>query len=49
MRLVACINDRAVIRRILIHLRLWEELEPRSPTIIEPPMPIDIEYVPYFE
>jgi hypothetical protein len=49
MKIIACIEDRSVIRRILKHVRLWEGPEPRPPPIIEPPMPIDIEYVPCFE
>ncbi len=49
MRVIACIEDRAVIRRTLIHLRLWEEPEPRPPPIILPPELLDIEYVPCFE
>ncbi len=46
MRVVAFIEDRAVIRRILIHLLLREEPQARPPPVIEPPMPIDIEHVP---
>ncbi len=49
IRVVACIEERAVIRRILMHLRLWEEPEPRPPPIIEPPAPVDIEYIPCYE
>ena len=49
MKIIAFLEDRAVIRRILTHLRLWDEPEPRPPPIIEPPTPIDIEYVPCFE
>lgn len=34
MHIVACIEDRAIIRRILSHLRLWEEPEPRPPPLL---------------
>jgi hypothetical protein len=49
MKVVAFIEDRAVIRRILCHLRLWKEPDPHPPPVIEPPMSIDIEYVPCYE
>ncbi len=39
MKVIAFIEDRAVIWRILICLRLWEEPEPRPPPIIELPIP----------
>ena len=42
-------EDRAVIRHILIHLRLREEPEPRPSPSREHLKPIDIEYVPCFE
>ncbi len=49
MKVVAFIDDRAIIRRILIHLWLWNDPEPRPPPIIVPPEPIEIEYVPCYE
>ncbi len=45
----AFIEERAVIGRILVHLRLWEEPQARPPPIAETPRPIDIEYVTCFE
>ena len=47
MKIIAFIEEKDVIRKILEHLRLWEESEPRAP----PPVPaqIDIEYQPFLE
>ena len=49
MKIVAFIEEGAVIRRILSHLRLWEEPEPRPPPVAEMPVPMETEYVPCFE
>ena len=47
MKIAAFIEEAAVIRRILEHLRLWEERPPRAP----PPLPVqmDIECLPFLE
>ena len=47
MKIIAFIEEAAVIRKILEHLRLWEEPEPRAP----PPLPaqMDIEYLPFLD
>lgn len=47
MKIIAFIEEAAIIRKILEHLRLWEEPEPRAP----PPLPaqMDIEYLPFLD
>ena len=45
MKIVAVIDDGLVVRKILKHLKLWEEPLPRAP----PEQLPDIEYVPIFD
>ena len=47
MRIIAFIEEEEVIRKILEHLKLWEEPEPRSPPAV--PEQVDIQYVPFFD
>jgi hypothetical protein len=47
MRLIAVIDDEFIVRKILKHLKLWEEPIPRAPP--EPEQPPDIEYTPFFD
>jgi hypothetical protein len=47
MRIIAFIEEEQIIRKILEHLRLWEEPEPRSPPAV--PEQVDIHYVPFFD
>ena len=47
MRVVSFIEEEAVIRKILEHLKLWEEPEPRPPPAV--PEQVDIQYVPFFD
>ena len=47
MKIIAFIEEEAVIRKILEHLRLWEEPEPRAlPSL---PVQMDIEYLPFLD
>jgi hypothetical protein len=47
MRIIAFIEEEAVIRMILEHLKLWEQQEPRPPTAV--PEQVDLQYVPFFD
>jgi len=40
------IEEEVVIRKILEHLKRWEEPEPRPPPVV--PEQVDIQYVPFF-
>jgi hypothetical protein len=44
---ISVIDTMDVIRKILKHLKLWEEPIPRAPP--EPEQPPDIEYVPFLD
>ena len=47
MKIIAFIEEAAVLRKILENLRLWEEPEPRAP----PPLPtqMDVEDLPFLD
>jgi len=45
MRIIAFIEEKAVIRKILLHLNRWEEPEP-LPAV---PEQADVQYVPFFD
>ena len=47
MRLISFIEEEKVIRKILEHLNLREEREPRPPPAV--PEQVDIQYVPFFD
>ena len=47
MKIIAFIEEVAVIRKILEHLRLWEEPAPRAPPLL--PVQMDIEYLPFLD
>jgi hypothetical protein len=47
MNVISVIDTMDVIRKILKHLKLWEEPIPRAPP--EPEQPPDIEYVPFLD
>jgi hypothetical protein len=47
MRIVAFIEKEGVVRKILEHLKLWEDQEPRSPPTV--PEQVDVQYVPFFD
>jgi hypothetical protein len=47
MRVIAFIEEKAVIRKILEHLKLWLEPEPRPPPAV--PEQVDLQYVPFFD
>jgi hypothetical protein len=47
MRIIAFIEEEAVIRKILEHLKLWWEPEPRPPPAV--PEQVDIQYVPFVD
>jgi hypothetical protein len=47
MRIIAFIEEDVIIRKILEHLRLWEEPEPRP--LLDVPEQGDIQYVPFFD
>ena len=47
MRIIAFIEGEEVIRKILEHLKLWEEPELRPPSAV--PEQVDIQYVPFFD
>ncbi len=47
MRVIAFIEEKAVIRKILEHLKLWLEPEPRPPPAV--PEQGDLQYVPFFD
>ena len=47
MRVISIIEEQEVIRRILEHLKLWEDPEPRPPPAV--PEQVDIQYVPFFD
>ena len=47
MKIIAFIEEAAIIRKILEHLRLWEEPAPRAPPLL--PAQMDIEYLPFLD
>jgi hypothetical protein len=47
MRIVAFIEESQGVRKILEHLKLWEEPEPRPPPVV--PEQVDIQYFPFFD
>ena len=49
MRIIAFIEELAVIRKILKHLDLWEDQEPRPPSEEEPEAVQELEYMPCFD
>jgi hypothetical protein len=46
MKVISVIDTMHIIRKILKHLKLWEEPIPRAPP---EPEPLDIEYVPFLD
>jgi len=46
-RLISFIEEEDIIRKILEHLKLWKEREPRPPPAV--PEQVDIQYVPFFD
>ena len=46
MRIIAFIEEQEVIRKILKHLKLWEESEPRPPPAV--PEQVGVQYIPFF-
>ena len=47
MRVISIIEEQEVIRKVLEHLKLWEEPEPHPLPAI--PEQLDIQYVPFFD
>ena len=47
MRIIAFIEEEEVIRKILEHLKLWQEPEPRPPPAV--PEQVDLEYVAFLD
>ncbi len=47
MRLISFIEEEEVIRKILEHLKLWEEPEPRPPPAV--PEQVEVQYIPFFD
>jgi len=49
MRIVAFIEDRRVVRAILVHLSLWDEARPPPALPGAPRAPAELEYLPWVE
>jgi hypothetical protein len=47
MRIISFVEEEVVIRKILEHLRLWEDPEPRPPPAV--PELVDLQYVQFFD